>query len=65
MEIGKFFEVPIGSASDHDVLVDQLQPQHDKLGVLSFPVIRLVQVAEPSIKTCMSLLMIQSVILSP
>ena len=65
MEIGKRSELPIGSASDHDVLIDQLQPQSNKLGVLSFPVIRLVRVAEPLIKTCRSLLMIQSVILSP
>ena len=51
--------------SDHDVLVDQLQPQRDKLGVLSFLVIRLVQVAKPSFKMCRSLLMIQSMILLP
>ena len=42
MEIGRWSELPIGSASDHDVLVDQLQPQSDKSGVLLFPVILLV-----------------------
>ena len=52
--------LPIGSASVHNVLVDQLQPQSNKLGVLTFLVIRLVRVAEPLFKTCRSLLMIQS-----
>ena len=65
MKIGRWSELPIGSASDHDVLVDQLWPQIEKLGVLSFPVTWLVRVVEPSIKTCRSLLMIQSVILLP
>ena len=46
------------------ILVDQLEPQRDKSGFLSFSVIRLVRVAEPSFKTYRSLLMIQSVILS-
>ena len=43
MAVGRWSELPIGSASVHDVLVDQLQPQSNKSGVLSFPVIRLVQ----------------------
>ena len=34
MEIGRWSEMPIGSASDHDVLIDQLQPQSHKSGVL-------------------------------
>ena len=43
MAVGRWSELPKGSASVHDVLVDQLQPQSNKSGVLSFPVIRLVQ----------------------
>ena len=65
METDRWSELSIGSASNHDVLVDQLQLQSDKSGVLSFLKILLVRAAEPSLKSCRSLLMIQSVILSP
>ena len=60
--IDRWSDLPISSASVHDVLVDQLQPQSDKSGALSFPVIPLVRVAEPSLRTCRSSLMILSVI---
>ena len=39
IEIGKWSELPIACASDHDVLVEQLRPQSDKSGVLSLLVI--------------------------
>ena len=39
MDIGRWSELPVCFAIDHDVLLDQLQPQSDKLGVLSFSVI--------------------------
>ena len=58
MDIGRWSELPVGFAIDHHVLLDQLRPQSDKLGVLSFSVIWLVWIAQPSSKTCTSLLMI-------
>ena len=61
--IDRWSELPISSTSVHDVLVDQLRPQSDKSGALSFPVLPLVRVAEPSLRTCRSSLMILSVIL--
>ena len=64
IEICRRTEFPIGSPSAHYVLVDQLQLQSDKSGMLSLRLIRLVQVAEPSFRTCSFLLMIQSVISS-
>lgn len=39
MVIGRWSELPTGSASVHDALVVQLQPQSDKLGVLSLPMV--------------------------
>ena len=39
----------LGSANLQDDFVDQLLPQREMLGVLSFPVIRLVRVAEPCV----------------
>ena len=49
---GRWSELPIGSASLQDVFADQLLPQREMSGVLSLPVIRLVQVAEPSLRIC-------------
>ena len=49
----------------HDVLIDKLQPQDYKLGMLSLSVIWLVRVAEPLFRMCRSFLMIQSVISWP
>lgn len=39
MVIGRSSELLIGSVSVHDALVVQLQPQSDKSGVLSFPMV--------------------------
>ena len=55
----------VGSASLQDVFADQLLPQREMSEVLSLPVIRLVRVAEPSLRICKSLSRIQSRILSP
>ena len=65
MMIGRWSELPIGSASLQDVLVDQLLRQRKMSGVLSFPVIWLVRVAEPSLRICRSLSSTQSRILTP
>ena len=50
--IGSWSELPIGSANLEDDFADyyQLLPQREMLGLLSFPVIRLVRVAEPSLR---------------
>lgn len=40
MEIDSCSELLISSTSDHDILIDQLQPKSDKSSVLSFPVIQ-------------------------
>ena len=48
--IGRWSELPIGSANLQDDFTDQLLPQREMSGVLSFPVIRLVRVAEPSLR---------------
>ena len=50
--IGRWSELPIVSASLQDVFADQLLLQREMLGVLSLPVIRLVRVAEPSLRIC-------------
>ena len=63
--IGRWSELPIGSASLQDVFADQLLPQREMSGVLSLPVIPLVRVAEPSLRICKSLPRIQSRIASP
>ena len=63
--IGRWSELLIGSASLQDVFGDQLLPQREISGVLSFPVIQLVRVAEPSLRMCRSLSRIQPRILSP
>ena len=55
----------IGSASLQDVVADQLLPQREMSEVLPLPVIRLVRVAEPSLRIYKSLSRIQSRILSP
>ena len=46
--IGRWSELPRGSASLQDVFADQLLPQREMSRVLSLPVIRLVRVVEPS-----------------
>ena len=48
----RWSELPIGSASLQDIFANQLLPQREMSGVLSLPVIRLVQVAEPSLRIC-------------
>ena len=63
--IGRWSELLIGSANLQDVFGDQLLPQREISGVLSFPVIQLVRVAEPSLRMCRSLSRIQSRISSP
>ena len=50
--IGRWSELLIGSASLQDVFADQLLPQREMSGVLLLPVIRLVRVAEPSLRMC-------------
>ena len=62
---GRWSELPMGSASLQDVFADQLLPQREMSGVLSLPVIRLVQIAQPSLRMCRSLSRIQSRISSP
>ena len=62
--IGRWSELPMGSASLQDVFADQLLLEREMSGVLSLPVIRLVRVAEPSLRMCRSLSRIQSIISS-
>ena len=52
---GRWSELPIGSASLQDVFADQLLPQREMSGVLSLPMMRLIRVAEPSLRICRSL----------
>ena len=61
--IGRWSELLIDSASLPDIFADQLLPQREMSRVLSFPVIRLVRVAKPSIKICRSFWRTQSRIL--
>ena len=63
--IGRLSELLIGSASLQDVFADQFLPQREMSGALSFPVIWLVRVAEPSLRMCRLLSSIQSRISSP
>ena len=48
----RLWELPIGSARPQDVFAEQLLPQWEMSGVLSLPVVRLVRVAEPSLRIC-------------
>ena len=63
--IGRWSQLPMGSASLQDVFADQLLLQREMSGVLSLLVIRLVRVAELSLRMCRSLSRIQSRISSP
>ena len=63
--IGRWSELPIDSASLQDAFADQLLPQEEMLGVLSLPVIRQVQVAQPPLRICRWLSRVQSRILWP
>ena len=63
--MGRWSELPVGSASLQDVFTDQLLPQREMLGVLSLPLARLVRVAGPSLRICRSLSRIQPKISPP
>ena len=63
--IGRWSQLPMGSASLQDVFADQLLLQREMSGVLSLLVIRLVRLAELSLRMCRSLSRIQSRISSP
>ena len=53
--IGRWLELPIDSASLQNVSADQLLPQREMSGVLSFPVIWPVRVAESLLRMYRSL----------
>ena len=48
----RLWGLPIGSARPQYVFAEQLLPPWEMSGVLSLPVIRLVRVAEPSLRIC-------------
>ena len=54
MTTGRWSELPIGFARFHDVFADQFLPQREMLAVLSLTVIRLVRVADASLRICRS-----------
>ena len=65
MMIERWSELRIPSANLQDIFTDHLLPHKEMSGVLSLPVIRLVRVAEPSLRICRSLSRTQSRISSP